>query len=98
MGKVYKEIETTVEIVDKIICDHCGKELKKHMEEPPWFQSHFHLKVSWGDYYSEFDQQQHEAIVCEPCYQEIFRDVKVRVGGMGAPETFPGTKWEREDE
>jgi hypothetical protein len=88
MGFVYKKIDAPqLKVVDKVSCDRCQKELKKEHEGgfndygiyfSDWFEGYYHLKVDWG-YSSGKDTEHHEAVICEACYDEIFRDVKVRV-------------------
>jgi hypothetical protein len=76
-----------MKVTDKVICDCCQRELKKHHDEsfndygvffPACFEDYFVLNQSWG-YYSGKDTERHEAIICEPCYDEIFKDVKIHV-------------------
>jgi len=94
MSIIYKAIPSERLVADKIICDRCGKELEKHMGESfndhgtffsAWFDDYFHLKQDWG-FYSNKDQDHDEAIICEACYDEIFKGVKIQKNGPCHPD------------
>lgn len=91
MGLEYKIINTERKELDKVTCDKCGKEVRKESEgqwnpfgEPhsvyhePSFDCFFMLDHSWG-YSSKKDGQNHKAVLCEPCYDEVFAGVKIAV-------------------
>jgi hypothetical protein len=91
MGITFKIVASERKLVDKIECDHCGKEIKKHSEgnwnpygEPyskfhkPLFDDYFLLQHSWG-YSSRKDLETHEAVICEDCYDVIFKNVKIHI-------------------
>lgn len=91
MGLEFKVEKIERKILDRVICDRCGKEIEKVTEggwnqfgEPmskfhePSFNDFFLLEHSWG-YSSRKDTQTHQAVVCEDCYDEIFKDVKITV-------------------
>ena len=91
MGLEYKIIPSERKELDKVICDRCSIELKKDTEgqwnqygEPfskyhePHFDCFFLLEHSWG-YTSKKDGETHRAVLCESCYDEIFKDVKIQV-------------------
>jgi len=76
-------------VTDKVICDCCDKELEKLNDEsfnsygnffPAWFREYFVLKTTWG-YNSYKDMDTHEAVICESCYDRLFKDVKIRITG-----------------
>jgi hypothetical protein len=89
MGLVYKIINSERKELDTVTCDKCGVEIKKNSEggwnpfgEPysiyhsPSFENFFLLEQSWG-YGSNKDGEVHTAALCEPCYDEVFKDVKI---------------------
>jgi hypothetical protein len=91
MGLEFKIIQSERKELDKAICDRCGVEIKKLSEghwneygEPhsvyhePGFDCFFFLEHSWG-YFSNKDGQTHRAVLCEPCYDIVFKDVKIKV-------------------
>lgn len=87
----FKIIQSERKELDKVTCDRCGNEVKKESEgtwnpcgEPysvyhePSFANFFLLNHSWG-YGSSKDTETHKAVLCEPCYDVVFKDVKVTV-------------------
>lgn len=91
MGLEFKIIQSERKELDKVSCDRCGNEIKKHSAgnwnpcgEPysvyhePHFDEFFVLEKSWG-YYSGKDTETHRAVLCEPCYDITFKDVKIAV-------------------
>jgi hypothetical protein len=91
MGLEYKIEKVDRKLLDKATCDRCGKDIKKVLEgqwnqwgEPysqfhePYFEEFFLLKTGWG-YHSHKDNQIHEAVICEDCYDIIFKDVKIKI-------------------
>jgi hypothetical protein len=91
MGLTHKVVASERKELDAVTCDKCGKEIKKldagHWNEfgvphsnyfEPHFDCFFLLEHSWG-YSSSKDGQTHRAVLCEPCYDEVFKDVKIAV-------------------
>jgi|SRR5208337_460798 len=91
MGLKFKIENVERKLLDQVVCDRCDKEIEKVSEggwnpfgEPhsvyhePAFKDFFLLRTSWG-YYSGKDGETHEAVICEPCYDEIFKSVKLRI-------------------
>jgi ribosomal-protein-alanine N-acetyltransferase len=91
MGLEYKIIQSERKVLDRVICNCCGKEIRKESEahwnecgEPfanffePCFEDFFLLEKRWG-YSSSQDGQTHRAVLCEDCYKKIFKDVKIEV-------------------
>ncbi len=89
MGLEFKIINTEKRELDKVVCDRCSIEIEKLTEghwnqwgEPhstyhePVFISFFELSVAWG-YDSRKDGEIHKAVLCEDCYDEVFKDVKI---------------------
>jgi hypothetical protein len=90
MGLEYKIEPSERKLLDRVICDRCGKEIKKISEggwnpfgEPhsrfhePGFEDFFQLSQTWG-YFSKKDGEMHEAVICEGCYDEVFKDVRIK--------------------
>lgn len=92
MAYEYKLETHKRKVLDKVTCDGCGFEFKKESEahwneygrphtnffEPMFTPGWFELKHSWG-YHSNKDSETHRAVICEPCYDKIFKDVKITV-------------------
>jgi hypothetical protein len=91
VGLEYKVENVERKLLDKVVCDRCDKEIKKvsdgqwnpfgpphSLYHEPSFEPYFLLQKNWG-YHSRKDNQVHEAVVCEGCYDEIFKDVKIAV-------------------
>lgn len=93
MGMEYKIVNVERKLLNKVTCDRCGNEIEKLSDggwnefgEPysnlfePHFQEFFLLAKSWG-YDSKKDGDKHQAVVCEPCYDLIFKDVRLEITG-----------------
>lgn len=91
MGLEFKIVTAEKKELDKVVCDRCSIEIKKEGQghwnefgEPhsvyhePSFDDFFMLNHSWG-YSSKKDGEQHQAVLCEPCYDEVFKSVKIHV-------------------
>ena len=91
MGLEFKIIESERKELNKVVCDRCSRELKKESEggwnpcgEPhsvyhePAFECFFLLDHRWG-YSSKKDTEHHRAVLCEPCYDEVFRGVRITI-------------------
>jgi hypothetical protein len=91
MGFQFKIEAVERKILDKVFCDSCGKEVKKisdggwnkfgepmTMYHEPGFEDYFCLNCSWG-YFSKKDGETHTAVICEACYDVIFKNVNMKV-------------------
>jgi len=92
MGLTYRIENVERKLLDKITCDRCGLEIKKTYEggwnqcgephsyfhEPGFEKDYFLLQQTWG-YGSRKDGEKHEAVICESCYDEIFKHVKIKI-------------------
>jgi hypothetical protein len=92
MGLEYKIIQSERKELDKVTCDRCGHVIEKESEggwnpcgepysvyhEPHFREEYFVLDERWG-YSSNKDGQTHKAVVCEPCYDIVFAEVKIQV-------------------
>lgn len=77
-------------VLDTVVCDRCGTEIKKvstgqwnSFGEPysiyqPHFEDFFLLRTTWG-YFSRKDGESHEAVICETCYDQIFSGVNIKI-------------------
>jgi hypothetical protein len=91
MGLEFKIELVERKILDKVTCDLCGKNVEQLFKsgwnpygEPftvfhePHFNEYFHFKKTWG-YTSRKDGQEHEIVLCEDCYDKVFKDVRIKV-------------------
>lgn len=91
MGLEFKTMPIERNLLDRVVCDRCGAEVVKESEggwnefgEPhsmfhePAFREFFLLRHTWG-YSSRKDGETHEAVLCENCYDAVFKDVKITV-------------------
>lgn len=92
MSLIHKMITAEVKVLDAVECDKCGKRIESchdaHWNEfgtpysnffAPRFQEDFFVtKIQWG-YRSNKDTEAHELVLCEPCYDEVFKGVKIKV-------------------
>lgn len=91
MGLQYKVVPSERKELDRVVCDRCDQVIKKHDKghwndfgEPytcyhePFFDNFFEIKQTWG-YSSGKDGEYHEAVLCEPCYDLVFKDVQIKV-------------------
>lgn len=64
----YKEEKTNV--IDKIICNKCGKEIKE--------ADVLSVEKRWG-YFSEKDNEVHHFDLCEQCYDEMVASFQIPI-------------------
>jgi hypothetical protein len=90
MGLEYKIVESTRKELCGATCDSCGKNINVSGPEQwntfgePFSYYHaltlmddcFVLDQPWG-YNSRKDGEHHHAVICESCYDKIFKDVKI---------------------
>ncbi len=69
----YQTVEKQTTEAIRIVCDCCGKEIKKEKED------YLEIEKTWG-YFSEKDGDKHQFDICEHCYD-------VWVGGFVYPPT-----------
>lgn len=90
MGLTYKIVNSERKELDKVTCDRCGAEIEKVAEagwnqfgnpysiyHEPSFGNFFLLNHTWG-YGSDKDGVTHTAVLCEPCYDTVFKDVEIK--------------------
>ena len=70
----YKMQETKV--IDKIICNKCGKEILVKNEIPE--ADVLSVQKRWG-YFSEKDNEVHSFDLCEECYDELVATFRIPV-------------------
>lgn len=92
MGLEFKIITSERKELDKVVCDRCSREIRKDSEgqwnplgepysiyhEPRFKEDYFELDHSWG-YSSKKDGETHKAVLCEDCYDAVFKDVKITI-------------------
>lgn len=91
MGLEFKIINVEKKELDWVVCNRCGNEIKKQGEghwnefgEPysnyfePLFDDFFVFEHSWG-YSSKKDGETHKVVLCEPCYDIVFAEVKIEI-------------------
>lgn len=71
--KTYKEKQITTKIVDKILCNSCGKEIFTEN-----YEEYFHGEILWS-YSSNNDNREDEFDLCCDCYDEITNKFKIPV-------------------
>ena len=65
--KIYKNEITNSQKVEKVLCNCCGKEIKK---EHGYFADHLHIEKQWG-YFSQKDGRKDDFDICESCYDKF---------------------------
>lgn len=65
-----KEIRKEINEVTYIICNKCGKQIKK--EGGVWKSEVLSIQKRWG-YFSEKDNEVHSFDLCEECYDNLIR-------------------------
>lgn len=92
MGLEYKIVPSTRKELSGATCDKCGKRIKVDgpglwnpfgepysvYHEPCLEEEVFVLENSWG-YFSHKDTQHHSVVLCEGCYDIVFKDVKIKI-------------------
>ncbi|MEA4968546.1 MAG: hypothetical protein VB048_10585, partial [Bacteroidaceae bacterium] len=71
MIKTKEAIEIN-KITDVIICDACGKEIKKNKFGE--FDEFFHVEKMWG-YHSDKDGRYDCFDICEKCYDKMIKSI-----------------------
>ncbi len=65
--KIYKNEMENNQKVENVLCNCCGKEIKK---EHGYFVDHLHIEKQWG-YFSEKDGREDNFDLCESCYDKF---------------------------
>lgn len=55
------------EKIEKIFCNHCGKEIKVEQGRP--LEGTCQINITW-DYFSNKDTEKHSFDLCEACYDQ----------------------------
>lgn len=63
-------------ILEKLICNQCGRELKLHNGVVQ--EGVFHGETRWG-YFSKKDGENHSFDLCESCYEKLVKSFRVPV-------------------
>lgn len=69
-----KKIQKEVEVIEDYICNKCGKSTK---EQSCGNYECANLTAYWG-YGSKRDGQEHEAHLCEKCYDEFIKSFVIQ--------------------
>ena len=94
MGLEFKLIQSEKKELSGATCDRCNKKIEisgpghwndsgepySLYHEPYLKEECFILHTRWG-YYSNKDMQEHTAVLCEACYDIVFKDVKIKIEG-----------------
>jgi len=67
-----KEVIKINNITDVIICDACGKEIKKNKFGE--LNDYFHIEKMWG-YHSSKDGRNDSFDICEECYDKMIKSI-----------------------
>ncbi len=65
--RMYETVTRNSEKVEKVLCNCCGKEIKK---EQGYFSDHLHIEKQWG-YFSQKDGRKDDFDICESCYDKF---------------------------
>lgn len=57
-------------ITDSVVCDACGKEIKRNKYNE--FDDFFHIEKTWG-YHSNKDGRCDSFDICEECYDKMLK-------------------------
>lgn len=63
-------------ILEKLICNQCGRELK--LQNGVVQEGVFHGETRWG-YFSEKDGENHSFDLCESCYEKLVKSFRIPV-------------------
>lgn len=70
----YKVITTEKEVLDKIYCNKCSREILRNREG--YFADHLFVEKKWG-YGSVIDGEEHSFDLCEECYIDFIKSFKI---------------------
>jgi hypothetical protein len=77
-----KIAQKTIEVIDDIECDICGKTCKDHLDNIESAS----LSAYWG-YYSKKDGQNYEIDICEKCFDKTLEFLAKLKGSVILPIT-----------
>lgn len=63
----YQTIPEEKIVIEKIICNACGREIEK--DAHGYFADSLHVEKTWG-YHSNKDGKTHSFDICESCYDQ----------------------------
>lgn len=72
--KVKKQVIIKEEQTEKVFCNKCGGEIKKHSSGE--FFDYLQVEKVWG-YFSSMDGEKHVFDICEKCYKEFIESFKI---------------------
>lgn len=101
MGLEYHIVQRDKKELLQAICDKCGLVIvtagegswnewgpkHSHYHEPYLVQEVFSFTKSWG-YHSKKDETTHKVVLCEPCYDEVFKGVSIKTSRPGVSLDF----------
>lgn len=70
----YQKETKEIEIVQRIICNKCGKEIP--VSNGRGTEGVFHVDYTWG-YFSEKDGEHHTFDLCEACYDAWLKEFRI---------------------
>ena len=78
-GEVYmiktREVSEIRTETDVIICDACGREIRRNKYNE--FEEFYHIDKKWG-YHSNKDGQHDSYDICEDCYDKMLRSIGLK--------------------
>ncbi len=63
------------EVVEKVICNCCGKEIEKNSHG--YMEDYIHIEKTWG-YTSSKDGDKTNVDICEECWNKFERNFKIK--------------------
>lgn len=76
MMKEYDIKAQESQVLTKVICNCCGKEIPQIREEI--WEEYFHAEKSWG-YLSQQDGRQDSFDLCQDCYEKMIKSFQMKV-------------------
>lgn len=67
---------TEAKVLEKLICNRCGKEIVLHNGLPK--EGVFHVRYAW-DYMSEKDGMEDTFDLCEACYDHMVKEFQIPI-------------------
>ncbi len=74
--KTMKKSTVYVETVATVTCNMCGEEIK--VNQFGYFDEYVTIEKTWG-YGSRYDGETHSIDLCENCYTEMLKKLKINV-------------------
>lgn len=72
--KIYKTIQIDIEVIDKVLCNYCGKNIDISGDKCE--EEYFHGEKNWG-YFSERDGNKDTFDLCPLCYEKLVNEFKI---------------------